>query len=216
MRGRGEKARPGGGARRNHPAPRGTQRGGLETRAVTAASFTSRGRRVITTAKLHVFELDVPAFGLESDIAAGHLAVVPPGRDAAVDPQRHVLALAGAFVGVPRAGLLAPLRHLVGDVYALLRAVNQSVAEEVADVLAADLRLVPDRPVGGVAHIHAAVVALLAVDLLEAPLDVKDAVPKLLVVQEHLVDADAAQDHHFQPTLVPPGIPVPHLPPRRN
>jgi ATP-dependent Lon protease len=48
--------------------------------------------------KPEVLELDVPPFGLEPLLPAGHLAVVPLGRDAAVDPQRHVLALGGVRI----------------------------------------------------------------------------------------------------------------------
>src|SRR5262249_32512777 len=119
----------------------------------------------------------------------------PVGSDGAVDPEREARAVAGDFVDVPFAGFLAALRHiLVRRAKALFLAVHQGVAEEVTDVLAADLGLMPDLAVGGVADVDAAVVALLAFELFEAPLDVRDAVGDFAVVKKHLVNADAFTD----------------------
>src|SRR5262249_32555469 len=70
----------------------------------------------------------------------------------------------------------------------------ERIAEEITDVPVPDLCLVPDRAVCRGAHIHAAVVAFLLVDLLEAPFDVKDAVGQFLVVEQHLVNPDPVAD----------------------
>src|SRR5438270_503293 len=93
---------------------------------------TRRFRR--EAAELEVPEFDEPALGLQTEIAPRHRALLPLRRHGAVNPQGDVLALAGDLIGVPLAGFLAALRHLVVDPYPLELAVHQGVAEEVADV----------------------------------------------------------------------------------
>ena len=80
-------------------------------RAITADKPKRRIKQSVFTCcslfeclDLHVAELDPVAFGLEADVTAGDLAVVPLVGDGAVDPEGHVLALAGDLEGVPLAG----------------------------------------------------------------------------------------------------------------
>src|SRR5262249_36097567 len=54
------------------------------------------------------------------------------------------------------------------------------------------------------AHVNTAIVALLALNLVEAPLDVEDAVALFAVEQQHLVDADAVTDEQAA-GVQPPG-----------
>src|SRR5262249_12399299 len=63
-------------------------------------------------------------------------------------------------------------------------------------LLMGDLGLVPDLAVGGSPHIDAAVVAALALDLAEAPLDVEDAIAGFAIVAEDLLDADTVATPH--------------------
>src|SRR5207302_4741646 len=107
-----------------------------------------------------------------------------------VNPQGHLFTFAGDLVRIPFAGVLAALGFLIIDPDALGFSIDQRIAEEVADILATHLRLMPDRAIRRGADINAAVVAFLALDLLEAPLDMKYAFAELLPVKEHLVNAD--------------------------
>src|SRR5439155_24002312 len=102
---------------------------------IAAESGRPRRGRLVRRERLelHVAELDVPAFRLQADVALRHRAVVPPGGDGPVDPERHVLAAEGQLVSVPFAGLLAALRALAVDLHALQLAVGRRVAEDVAD-----------------------------------------------------------------------------------
>src|SRR5262249_5702569 len=152
-------------------------------------------------------ELDEIPLRFEPDVAPGHLAIIPLAGDGAVDPEGDVLPLAGDLVDVPLAGLLAALRALRRDLLALLLPVHQGVAEDEADVLVADLGLVPDPAVGRGADEDAAVVAGLPFQLPEAPLDVQDAVGELLVVAQHLVQAGAVA-RQGAVGLQLPGVPL--------
>src|SRR5262249_38022346 len=162
-------------------------------------------------------ELNPPPFRLQPEIAARHLATVPLRGHGAVDPERQRLALAGDLERVPLAGLLAALRAgplVVRDADQL--AALERLAEEVADILAPDLGLVPDLAVGRVADVHPAVVALLALHLLQAPPDVEDAVAELVIVQQHLVDAHAVADQVAGLRVDAPGVARAQLAPRRD
>ena len=92
------------------------------------------------------------------------------------------------------AGLTRESRLLLREVDPLELAVDLGLAEEVAAGGVAGLGLVPDPGVGRVAGVDARVVALLARDRREPPLDVEDAVADLLVPAEPLVAAVALAD----------------------
>src|SRR6516162_3727038 len=131
---------------------------------------------------LHVTKLDPPALGLEPEVASGHRAAPPEVGDAAVDPERDLSTLARQLIGVPLSGGLDSLPgHLLLEVERLEGVGRQGLAEEVAAGGIAALGLVPHLAVRRVADVDAGIVALLAGDPREPPLDVEDVVGEDLV-----------------------------------
>src|SRR4051794_18145729 len=122
---------------------------------------------------LQVAEINHPAFRLQSEVSLRHLAVVPCAGDGSIDPELDRLAAAVDLEDVPLSGFLAALRPDALAVEALRRTIRQGAAEDKADVLVTDLALVPHLPIGRIANIYAAVVALLSLNRLEHPLHMK-------------------------------------------
>src|SRR5260370_38620861 len=116
-------------------------------------------------------ELDPRAFGLQTQVTLGVVALVERAGGGSVHAENNLLSLAANIIRIPFASLLHPL---FGEdrvqVEALERAVHRIVSEKVAATGAADLRLVPDASISARADEHAAVIALCAFMLRQPPL----------------------------------------------
>jgi hypothetical protein len=153
-------------------------------------AFSIARSRPIEWLDLHVAELDPVAFGFQADITAGDRAVVPLGGDGSVDPEGHVPALAGDLESIPLAGRLdARAALLLRQVDPLELAGERRIAEEEASRAIAGLGLVPDPRIRRVAGVDARIVAPLARDRREPPLDMEDEVAQLVVPPEPLMAA---------------------------
>ena len=96
-------------------------------------------------------ELDSVSLRFEPDETLGHLAIMPVEGHGSIDPEAHVLPLAGDLKGIPLAGrLYAAIVHLLGEVDPLDFTVDRRVAENVSPFGVARLGLVPDLGVGRV------------------------------------------------------------------
>src|SRR5205085_5837832 len=96
------------------------------------------------------------------------------------------------------------------DDHALDLAIHERIGEKIAHVWwlvgVGYLGLHPDLAIGQRPHIDAAVVIFLVLHRPKTPLDVKDAVGPVAVVEEHLLDADALTAQRWAVRIQLPGI----------
>src|SRR5262245_49515767 len=158
--------------------------------------------------ELQVAELDEEELRLHSDVAARQRTVVPRQSGRPVDPNAETLALRRHLVSVPFSRWIRPAGTLATDKDTIDLALDQRVAEQVAQerrlIQVRHLDLVPEFAVRRRADVDAAVVVLLALDLAEAPFDVEDAVAELVIVKQHFLDADAIAQQQVPLNL--PGV----------
>src|SRR5262245_33188921 len=145
--------------------------------------------------EFQIAELDVEELRLQADVSLWQRTGLPGQRGRAIDPDGDRLAPRRHLVSVPFTGRVGALGSFATNQDAEGLAFDQAVAKQVAHegrlLQVSDLHLMPELAVAGGADVDAAVVILLPLDLAEPPLDMKDAVSEFLVVEQHLLDADA-------------------------